>query len=403
MTPIEITREGARRFLLDLQGLRGQPAWFGREGARAAVEQLGYIQIDSISVVARSHDLTLWSRVEGYRPADLSTLLWQERALMEGQMPLLVLPVSDFPYVWARFLRPSAGIEREMKLYGAAARSALERVRQEGELSARDFQGDVRVPGGFSTQKEGVKGLELLWFSGALVTSRRAADFTRYYDLPERVYPGAAPADPREAAAHWARKSLRALGLATMARWNHRLGMWWRGDKKGMAEAVVKAGEAVPVRIEGVRSLYYVPADLAPRLASVGDSPGRLTFLAPLDNLIWDRSRLKELFNFDYRWEVYTPAAKRRWGYYTLPILYGTRLVGRLDPKMDRKAGALRLQGFWLEEAPELAEQPAFQTALAHRLWDFARFHGARQITAPEQAAPWLGQVVDWASSRLDP
>lgn len=401
MTQLKISKEQARLFLLERQGLLSPPGWAGKAGAQAAVAHLGYVQIDSISVIARSHDLTLWSRVEGYRPEDLQALLWQERQLMEGQAPLLILPASDFPYVWTRFRTPSERLTAELRELEPVVAEVLERVRTEGALSSRHFDNRARVPGGFSTQKDALKAMELLWYHGELVTSHRAPDFTRYFDLPDRIYPGAEPAPAEDAAHFWARKSLEVLGLATLSQWNARLRFWWRGSVSGLAERLIQSKEALPVRIEGVKSEYYIPAAWADRLGRQEEAANRLTFLAPLDNLIWDRKRLLELFDFDYRWEVYTPAAKRRWGYYTLPILYGARFVGRLDPKIDRRESRLRLQGFWLEEAPELVSDAAFQTALAHRLQDFAQFHGATEVTAPDMAPTWLREVTEHVTAQL--
>jgi uncharacterized protein YcaQ len=302
----------------------------------------------------------------------------------------------------------------------------LDRVREElrarGPLANRDFAAEGPATAQrWRSGKAAGQALYYLWLTGELMTHSRRG-FDRVYDFLHSVAPldgdGAHPmADLATAERFFAGKTLRDLGLATRAEWTRRAGVALRrtvppAEARATLAALVEAGEAAAVRVEGQKEPCYAPAADLPLLVDLAadrtpacwrplgtTTEDEVTFLAPLDNVIWDRARTQALFAFEYVWEVYKPAAQRRWGYYTMPILHGDRLVGRLNPRLDRRAGVLTIDGFWLED-PVLANDEAFTAALARGLVRFARFHAAAldlAAVAPAHLRQRLDRLVKQA------
>lgn len=414
--PHAISQEVARRYLLGRQGLWPGRRWAGKDGAAEAVRQLEAVQVDPMTVVARSHDLVLWSRVAGYDPEHLDTLLYRDRAFFDYGGCVHIYPVHELPYWRLHMERRRADKRRAAFLaeHAALLDEVREEVRARGPLGNRDFAGHARVSS-YRARKDTGLALYHLWLTGELMTHSREG-FQRKFDLRERVAPSSVghvvPAE--EAERFFARKALALLGLHTARAWagtfafllNRRID---RAEARRWLEGLVAAGEAASVLVEGQKDLYYYPAADAPLLAKLadGDAPvewrpldtatrEEVILLSPLDNLL-ARQRTRLLFGFEYLWEVYKPAANRRWGYYTMPILWRDRLVARLDPKLDRRTGTLVVNGFWLEEGTT-AEDPAFAAALAHGLGRFAHFLAARQVDLaalhPEPLREHVGAAI---------
>lgn len=400
MSEVTLSPEAARRYVLGRQGLWPGRRWAGKAGADAAIRQMEAVQVDTISVVARNHDLVLWSRVADYRPADLDALLYQDRAFFDYGGVLMIYPAAELPY-WRAIMRWWTTHRQAHAPDVALLDRVREELRARGPLGNRDFaaEGPATAQRWRSGKATG-QALYYLWRTGELMTHSRRG-FDRVYDFHHNVAPppdGAAPpeTDLTTAVRYFAGKTLRDLGLATRAEWTRRSAIALAArvspvaaGARGALAALVEAGEAAPVRVAGLKEPRYAPAADLPLLAELaeGRTPAcwqplatttddEVTFLAPLDNVIWDRARTRALFDFEYIWEVYKPAPQRRWGYYTMPILYGDRLVGRLNPKLDRRAGVLTIDGFWLEDAAPTQDE-AFVAALARGLARFARFHDA--------------------------
>lgn len=288
------------------------------------------------------------------------------------------------------------------------------KVAEAGPLSSRDFKERNRVSGGFNTVKDTSHALDHLWITGEfMVHSRRG--FDRVYDLTEKLHPGdhapEPPVSDTVTDTFLLDKVLRELSLATPSALARRAVIMLRRhltptESAGFLARREQEGKAFKVKIEGLKDQFYYPAEAAPQLAELmkgkipvgwepleADTCQEVNLLAPLDNVIWDRNRLKSLFDFDYAWEVYKPQPTRRWGYYTMPVLYGDRLVARLDPKLDRKTGRLTLQGFWLDDQ-SLAEDAVFGGALAAGLARFARFHRAGEVDPTVVAYPVLREAL---------
>jgi uncharacterized protein len=396
MKTLSISKTTARRYILGRQGLWPGRRWSGKAGVAQAINQIESVQVDSVVVVARNHDIVLWSRVANYDPAYLDSLLYSERAFFDYGSILMIYPMPELPY-WQPIMRQQV----ENNSYADFARTRPDLIeavkadlRRRGPLGNRDFTGKALANNGRATKEPGLI-LNYLWSTGELMTHSRRK-FERLYGLTGDI----APAHLQhaltlpEAEAYFGRKALYDTGLCTGRSWANRLAVTLHrrvgpAEIKQALENMVGEGLAAPVQVEGSPEKWYFPAQDSEILAALetGTIPpewqpagpttwDEVTLIAPLDNVIWDRARTQSIFDFDYVWEVYKPANQRRWGYYTLPILYGDRFVARLDPKLDRTTNTLIISGFWLDD-PDLSEDPAFAAALKKGLDHFTRFLGA--------------------------
>jgi uncharacterized protein YcaQ len=344
------------------------------------VRGLGIVQMDPTSSVARTEHLVLWGRLGGrYRPAELERLLWEEKSLFEIRAH--IVPTSDYGIhrvTLARF--PSAHSSRHEYIRGwlksndAFRTYVLRELRRRGPLRTRDLEDRTakgwRTGGWNDNGKNTAMMLEALWAGGHVMIVGRDGQ-QRLWDLAERRLPVKEPKLPqREATRTVLERQLRAKGVARLLRFGYELdGNRPPGWERALAD-LVREGVAVPVRIDGLRDDdWYAHAE---RL----DRPfrGRTVLLSPFDQLIHDRQRAEDLFDFRYKLEIYIPKAKREFGYYVLPILHGERLIGRVDPMFDRSTKVLRVQGLWAEpNAPDNA--------------------GSRIGTTIAELASWLGAV----------
>ncbi len=404
---IEIAATTARRFVMGRGGLWPGRRWQGLDGAGAAMRAMEDLQLDPLAVVARAQDLALHSRVLDYSIDDWATLTYERREFFEWGGWLAVRPMGELPYFRVLMRR-----EREKGHWLEVERDhhdAIEEMRavlRSGrEVSNRDFaMGDRTRIDHYRGRKDSALALHYLWRVGEAMVSRRER-FERVYALPEAVAPASALREVDESEAD-DMLALKAVAAAGLTRLNGVKSAYVYGRKATPAEEAewrarwLAVGSLVEVRVEGWRATQValgtdaailaeveagqVPAAWTPREAT---TETEATFLSPLDP-VSARGRAKQLFDFEYTWEVYTPAAKRRFGYYVLPILWGDRLVGRFDPKLDRATGTLVILGLWLEDAA-LARDEAFTDALLAGVRRFMAFLGARRIdvTGVPQAA----------------
>lgn len=359
-----ISASQARRLLLNAQGLLDNPARRADRGSlRKLIEQLGYVQIDSINVVERAHHLTLHSRLDGYLHEMLYRLLERDRHLFEHWThDASAIPVEWYPHWKHRFERSAHRIRRNKwwrKRIGEKPDTVLDAVRnridREGPLQSRDFEhadGQVDAWWGWKPQKAA---LEYLWHTGELAVVRRI-NFQKVYDLAERVLPQHHPLPAPEKDEHidWAcRTALERLVLATPSE----LAAFWHmitsNDARQWCAVAIQSGEAVEVMVESAdgskpKPMFALP-DWEARLKRVPDVPQRVRLLSPFDPVLRDRSRAQRLFNFEYRFEAFVPPAKRRYGYYVMPLLEGDAIVGRIDPKFHRDESELVIQNVWWE------------------------------------------------------
>lgn len=379
---VKISPSEARHILLRAQGL--DDSWElpeGKEGAARVIERLGYVQIDTIAVIERAHHHILWTRDPGYEPAMLADLLNRDRRVFEDWTHAAAyVPMRDYRYyiLKRRAFAKRPKTRQWLEENPSVVRHVRERIRAEGPLRSADFEDPRGERGPWWDWKPAKRALETLFRTGELMIAGRW-NFQRLYDLTERILPpdvDASEPGPEEVARFVVRRTLESRGLISAKRAG-----WWLRDRSRVAvalEELVRSGEAVPVRIEGVEdpSFYARAAALEP--AHRRRQSRFVHLLSPFDNLIIDRTRTSEFFGFDYRLECYTPASKRRYGYFTLPILWGEEFVGRLDPKVDRRRKMFHVRNLIWE--PEFRAHDALVPALAERLRAFASFHGCEEI-----------------------
>ncbi|HEX8982573.1 MAG TPA: crosslink repair DNA glycosylase YcaQ family protein [Ktedonobacterales bacterium] len=410
MAQLTISKQTARRFILGRQGLWPGRRWSGEQGLDTALRTSEAIQMDPLNVIARSHDIALWGRVSGYQPAMLHRAAYERRQFFDYGGSLFIYPMSELPY-WRTPMRYRRSQGRWAD-FASANPTLLDETRAElasrGPLGNRDFKGGARVQN-YRGRKDSALALYYLWITGEAMIAYRQG-FERVYDLTERVAPAEYhfEASEDEAAAYFARKTLAFRGLVEERRWGTHLASSIQLSKLDRAvslrqlAALTEQQAVATVRIEKSHEPWLVlSADLADlSTLEAGGVPAawrpvgptteqEITLLAPLE-IVSARSRSNWLFDFEYLWEVYKPAATRRWGYYTLPILYGDRLVARLDPRLDRTASTLIINGYW-PEPNAIADTAAYREALAGGLIRFGQFLGARRINldALSPAAEW--------------
>ncbi len=397
MTPLQISPEHARRFLATrhlLAPARSLPA--KPESVLTAVERLGLLQFDPLEVPgARNHDLVLHARVKGYRREWCERWLYgEDRRLIElYNKSLNMVPMHELPHYRITWHRNRPGLDDGiLKEQSAVAKAVLKRLRSEGPLSTAAFgEHGHAVDWWWAPTRASRAVMEALFVSGRIGISRRDGN-RRYYDLIERLVP--APLlklkEPEEVAlTHRLLSRFRATGL-TKAIGTQGEVMYSAGSGAERAQRtarLVEDGELLPVEIEGIKGTRYMIASEEPILEATAE-PSSIakpdaSFLAPLDPLVWDRRQLRDLWDFDYLWEVYVPEAKRKWGYYVLPILFGDRFVGRIEPRLDRKSKTLNILGIWFEGGFEPMDEPRFMVALRDAIEAYRSFVGADQVTWP--------------------
>lgn len=365
---------------------------------RTVVGRLGSLQFDPLDVTGRNHDLILAARIQGYRRSLTDDLLYRERWLYEAyNKGLSLLPTSELP--WYRLRWDQARARHDASTFvehDALVEELLDRIRRDGPLSSTDLEPRAAIDWYWRPTNQVRAILEALAEAGILALSRREGN-RRVYDLAERLFPTdllAARPSEEEQRRHKLLSRYRAHGLLGTSGGQSEIwiGTGAAADRYRARDTLLAQGELVPVTVEGVRGQRLVLRDEVPWLEAAATDPSAtsseagVAFLAPLDPLAWDRDLLRSLFDFDYVWEVYVPAVKRRWGYYVLPILWRDRLVGRIEPRIERKARVLRVQDVWWEDDFEPILTEGFIEAFVAALGAHARFLGADRIAWPRAA-----------------
>ncbi len=404
--PRPVSPAAARRFLVmrhllaPPRSLPAQPASVMR-----VVDRLGSLQFDPLEVAGRNHDLTLLARVAGYRRAWTDDLLYRDRVLYETYNKMLSLvPTAELP--WYRITWDGAHEAHRGGAFDDHAplvEELLGRIREHGPLSSTDVAPRASIDWYWRPTNQVRALLEALGEAGLLAIARREGN-RRIYDLTERLFPAdllARRPPERDQLRHKLLSRYRGNGLLGAT---GESSLWaGTGDaamRASLRAELVTAGTLMPIHVEGIRGTRYVVGDEAGILRAAeaevaADGAGRpgepapgVAFLAPLDPLAWDRDLLLRLWDFDYRWEVYVPAAKRRWGYYVLPLLYGDRFVGRIEPRIDRKTRTLRVIGLWWEDGFDPLDEAntGFAGAFAEALRAHRDFAGLTKIALPRVA-----------------
>jgi hypothetical protein len=372
------------------------------------VEQLGCIQIDTLHVVQRSHYLVLWSRLGSYDPADFNRLIYDptHRRLFEGwQHAATIIPLADYRYQMPhqRRLREHPGKVSAQWLAEPGTVDLLQIVRQrihlEGGLRASDFIYDGPRRGSWWDWKPAKNALEHLYAWGELAISNRV-NFQRVYDLTERVLPvwvELSEPSAEERDRYWIELAARALGVCTPtqpADYTYIKRVSALNQVRDLLEDGVLL--SIQARLDGGREQeMIVHRENLPLLEQAADGaihPQRTTFLSPFDSLFWARGRDQQLWNFRNVLEAYKPAPSRIWGYFCLPILHKDRLIGRVDPLMNRKNKRLILKTLYLDEGFELDNE--LVSSVAGVMTDFMAFHGADELSIEKSEPAEFGSKL---------
>ena len=392
-----ITRQQARQFILLKQGLIGPYRFAGKDGAYDYIRQAGCIQFDPVDVCGKNAELTLQSRVKGFKKPMLWNLLYKDRLLVDYvDKELSIWPLEDWPY-FSSFRDRSLTLGKTFEGLGELEEFARAYIDQHGPVSSDTLPVEGRIfwhssmhwSGNWDKKSGAARSvLEQLYTDGELIIHHKKGS-RKYYDLakkhiPQSILEAENPCRDEEKLISW--RILRRIGAVGLL-WDKNspafLGISLNADTRRKTFArLAETGKICQVNLEGIRTPFYYLSEDEPLMQAVLDGSAdlkpRMSFIAPLDPLLWDKALIKALWDFHYAWEIYTPAEKRRYGYYTLPVLYGDRFVGRIEAVPERKEQILRVKGLWWE--PEVRQTKKLQRKLEKTLNAFSRFNGCRDF-----------------------
>lgn len=405
---LKMTRTEARRFMLAHHRLWPPRRMEGKAGIHHYVRHVGSIQFDPINVVGRNPDLVLQSRVRDYRPALLEELLYTDRELLDGWDKMAsIISTSDWPYFARHRARTVARYDDSSNPRMALAPAVLDAIRERGPLSSIDMKETATIKWSWGQKTRLSRAaLEILYAMGQVGVHHRVGT-RRIFDLigrllPEELLAAPDPNESEDAYRDW--RVLRRVGGLGLA--STRSGEQWLAihgvkapERRASLARLAAQGSVLAVEVEGLprQALYIREADLV-TLEAVRGEPApapEATFIGALDNLIWDRELTRRVFRFNYVWEVYKPAAKRKYGYYVLPVLYGDRFVARCEPAFDRKTRELTIRHWWWEE--DVAVDGAMERAIADCVGAFARYLEAERVSFAE--AVLRDRQMGWAAA----
>jgi uncharacterized protein YcaQ len=385
---INLTKKEACRFILAHQNLL-PPRQLQKENIFSFIKKAGCIQYDPLSRIARNADLVLQSRISDFQEKDLYKLLYEERTLLDGWDKMMAIwPTEDWPY-FERRRKEFKNIYKKRKDLNEACREIREYLSQFDFISSKDIESPRQVGWSWAPTSVMRAALESMYHQGELSVHHK--DGTRkYYGFSSRLVPSEIlnkPDPNRTLEEHHDWLTLRRTGSQGLL-WNRGGGGAWLGTNMNKSfrtaslERLTGSGDLIPVQIEEIGNPFYMGKDELPLLDKIREEnypvKGGAAFIAPLDNLLWDRDFIKDLFHFDYKWEVYTPEKKRKYGYYVLPVLWRDRFIARFEPVMDRKKGILKIENWWWEEEEQLTDE--IKADLITALRNFKNFLGAHKV-----------------------
>ena len=408
---ITLTNRQARQFTLRKQGLLGTYRFEGKQGALEYVRQAGCIQFDPVDVCGRNAELVLQSRVKGFTKGMLYALLYEDRSLVDyPDKNLSIWPVEDWP-CFARYRRAAREGGRRFEGLDALEEQAVSWLREHGPASSDSLpiEGEVywhshiHWSGNWGGKSNAARAaLEQLYSTGELIIHHKKGA-RKFYDLAEKYLPRTlleAPDPFPDDAAHQRWRILRRIGAVGLM-WNRPSDAWLNipglkaEQRKDAFAHLLEEEKLSEIRVEGMRDMLYCLTADQPLLEEVrsGQVPGgkRCELLAPLDCLLWDRRLTRELFGFDYTWEIYTPQPKRKYGFYVLPLLYGDGFAGRVEAVVKEEGALpgngegerlLLVKNVWLEDG--VRRSKAFETALERCIRRFAAFNGCSRAEIPD-------------------
>lgn len=399
MDKLTITKQQARRFILAHQGLWPPYELEGKPGVLDYIRRVGCIQFDPLNIVGHNPELVLQARVADFYPVMLQELLYKDRRLVDGWDKMMsIYCVQDWPY----FQRRRESARRNPGKSPGPVESILPQVRraieEQGPLSSIDLDFDQTVDWSWAPTRLARAALESMHSWGELIVHHKVHT-RKVYDFASRHIPQellSAP-DPNETEGQfhdwYVLRRIGSMGLIwakSGGAWLGMLGIKSQARKAALAR-LLEQDKIVRVDVEGINTPLYIRSQDAPTLdrsLNFDHALPRAAIIAPLDNLLWDRRFVEALFGFSYVWEVYKPAAERRYGYYVLPILYGDRFVARFDPGRDKKRGALIVKKWWWE--PCVTPTQEMQAELICCFERFLNYLGANQLEIEQTGLDWL-------------
>lgn len=392
LTPeVTVSKAQARRYLVAYHRLAPPRKLAGKAGALEYVRQVNCIQYDPINVVGHNPHLVLQSRVRNYKPRMLDELLYTDRSLVDGfDKVMSIYPTEDWPFFSG--YRARMGDRYKKASSTQKATKLLDWVRNEvktrGPLSSLELEDDTKMDWWLANSARAARiALDILFYSGELVVHHRVGT-RRYFEythrtLDKKLVTKADPHGDIEAYREWhVLRRIQSLGMARPVGSDHWVGVNRQGSLLPAFARLLGREEIARVAVEGLpKQEFYVPrAQLAALQAPARRGKPQAAFIAPLDNFLWDRTLIEQVFDFYYRWEVYVPEPKRQYGYYVLPVLYGDELIARLDPGFLRDSKTFLIKGWWWQPGAPRKDEAAV-AALAECVRAFANYLGAENVT----------------------
>ncbi len=359
MEEYKLTMKQARRFMLVKHGLMGGYKFSGKDGIRQFVKQAGCIQFDPIDICGKNTELVLQSRVKGFTKGMLYELLYEERSLIDYyDKNLAIIGMEDWKY-FQRIREHYRNHSRSREEVGAVADRIKEIIREKGPVCSKDIDFSRKVDWYWSNASLSRVALETMYFRGDLIVHHKKGTI-KYYALtedyiPEEIFQAEEPHTREPDYIKWnVLRRISAVGLL----WNKPSDAWlfiqnMKAQNRNQAfMELLREKKIIEISVDNIKDKLYCLESDRNLLEEIRTDPvfkERTEFIAPLDNMLWDRKLIKALFYFDYKWEIYTPVAERRYGYYVLPILSGDSFAGRIEIVNDRKNKCLQIKNIWLE------------------------------------------------------
>ncbi|KYH06862.1 hypothetical protein A1704_21985 [Chryseobacterium cucumeris] len=396
----KLTPEHLKRLTLDSQGLtQNTPFGTGKTAVLNALEHLGYIQIDTLSIVERAHHHTLWTRIPDFKTDNLEELVEDRKVFEYWFHAASYLPMQDFRYVLPQMLMIKRGESRYYNADPKVMKYVVDTIRNEGPKRARDFENESHKAGSWWNWKPAKLALERLFMQGDLMISGRSG-MQKTYDLAERVLPSSTNTSeptPLEFAEYLVKTNLRAYGFTTLKQITHlRKGNALKTNVNKVLQMMLEEDTISKVTSEGGSSVFVQNEILEKTFDQASSS---VWLLSPFDNSIIHRDRIKQIFDFDFRLECYTPKEKRQYGYFCLPILFGDQFIGRVDCKAHRKEKKLELIHLHIENSTinlDLWLKPFIET-----LKRFAIFNGCESLALTQVSPSKLTTVIKKELSKV--
>lgn len=382
---IKITKKQARQFLINYHGIH--KVMKNSDDILSYIKKVGCIQFDPVDVAGRNHDLVLQARVKGYKPEDCYRLLYEDRHLVDGlDKNMSIYPVEDWQHL--KRLRESVSNWRKIKKgeYAEAVERVREIIRQRGPVTSKDLKMDKKIDWFWTKANVGKAVLETLFFHGELIVAKKEKNL-RYFDyaakhIPAEVFEADDPHVSLETYHTWhVKRRINSLGLLWNKRSDAFLGIIdFKTPQRNQAfKRLLERKEIAVVQVEGLNDSFYTSQENIEELESKNNVKSQVSFIAPLDNLLWDRNLIRAVFDFDYSWEIYKPAQQRQYGYYVLPVIYKDQFVGRVEPKRETKKNCLTVKNWWWE--PGVRKSDKMKREIQDSLETFTTFLGMKDLS----------------------